>query len=341
MIDIRRLEILRELDRCGTVAATAQAVHLTPSAVSQQLAALAREAGTPMLERDGRRVRLSEAARVLLAHAHAIFTQLEHAEADLAAFRRGSGGTVRIGTFNSAIEKLGVPAVDTLAHDHGIRAELQDVDTDLAADAHLLARAIDVAIVEGERPLGRPGSALDPRLQDWHLADDPMDLLLPQGHRLAQRDDVRLADLADDDWILARPGSSYSRIAATACEDVGFVPRGRHHTTEFVGLVALVAAGQGVALLPRLVQHVFRHEPVVLKQPSDRIPLRRIGLRIRAGSAEQPHIAPTLAAIRRAAAALRQTGPAAEPLDEPAVRTPGRVTTSPTNQRPARPGARD
>lgn len=304
MIDLRRLEILRELDRCGTVAAAAQAVHLTPSAVSQQLAALAREAGTPMLERDGRRVRLTEAARVLLGHAHAIFTRLEHAEADLAAFRRGAGGSVRIGTFNSAIERLGVPAVDALAAGHGIRAELQDVDSDLAADALLLSRGIDIAIMEGEQPLGRPGGRTDPRLEDDHLADDPMDLLLPADHRLADRPTVRLADLADDDWILARPGSSYSRIATTACQEVGFSPRGRHHTTEFVGLVALVAAGQGVALLPRLVQHVFRHEPVVRRAPTDRVPVRRIGLRIRSGTAQQPHIAPAIAAIRRAAAAL-------------------------------------
>lgn len=310
VIDIRRLEILRELDRCGTVAATAQAVHLTPSAVSQQLAALAREAGTPMLERDGRRVRLTEAARILLSHAHAIFTRLEHAEADLAAFRRGAGGSVRIGTFNSAIERLGVPAVDALARDHGIRAELQDVDSDLVADSLLLARGIDVAIMEGEQPLGQPGGVTDPRLEDDHLVDDPMDLLLPTGHRLADRSQVRLADLADDDWILARPGSSYSRIAATACADVGFTPRGRHHTTEFVGLVALVAAGQGVALLPRLVQHVFRHEPVVRKQPTDRIPVRRIGLRIRAGTGQQPHIGPTIAAIRSAADALRESSAA-------------------------------
>src|SRR6476469_7209032 len=97
MIDVRKLEILRELDRCGTVAATAEAVHLTASAVSQQLAALSREAGTPMLEPDGRRVRLTAAAEMLLAHAHEIFTHLEHAEADLASFRRGQAGTVRLG----------------------------------------------------------------------------------------------------------------------------------------------------------------------------------------------------------------------------------------------------
>ena len=115
MIDVRKLEILRELDRCGTIAATALAVHLTPSAVSQQLAALSREAGTPMLEPDGRRVRLTEAAQLLLSHAHQIFTHLEHAESDLAAFRRGDAGTVRLGTFSSAVKALAVPVISDLA----------------------------------------------------------------------------------------------------------------------------------------------------------------------------------------------------------------------------------
>src|ERR1700712_4062378 len=122
MIDVRRLEILRELDRCGTIAATAEVVHLTPSAVSQQLAALSREAGTPMLEPDGRRVRLTAAADLLLRHAHEVFTHLEAAESDLAAFRRGDAGVVRLGAFPTAIRGVVVPV---LAELRGSRLELQ------------------------------------------------------------------------------------------------------------------------------------------------------------------------------------------------------------------------
>ena len=139
MIDVRKLEILRELDRCGTIAATAAAVHLTPSAVSQQLATLSREAGTPMLEPDGRRVRLTEAAQLLLSHAHQIFTHLEHAESDLAAFRRGDAGTVRLGTFSSAVKAIAVPVISDLATRTKLRVEIREVEPEDALDALLPA----------------------------------------------------------------------------------------------------------------------------------------------------------------------------------------------------------
>ena len=145
MIDVRKLEILRELDRCGTIAATALAVHLTPSAVSQQLATLSREAGTPMLEPDGRRVRLTEAAQLLLSHAHQIFTHLEHAESDLAAFRRGDAGTVRVGTFSSAVKALAVPLISDLATRSRLRVEIREVEPEEAIDA-LLSRTVDVSM---------------------------------------------------------------------------------------------------------------------------------------------------------------------------------------------------
>ena len=138
MIDLRRLELLREFARCGTVAATAEAVFLTPSAVSQQLAALSREVGTPMLEPDGRRVRLTEAAEMLLAHAHEIFTHLEHAEADLAAFRGGRSGTVRLGGFPTSIRAVAVPAIGMVRDRCGIQVRVLQVAAEEAADALLV-----------------------------------------------------------------------------------------------------------------------------------------------------------------------------------------------------------
>src|SRR3954453_17943706 len=170
MIDLRRLEILRELDRCGTIAATADAVHLTPSAVSQQLASLSREAGTPMLEPDGRRVRLTAAAELLLRHAHEVFTHLEHAESDLAQFRAGKAGTVRVGAFASAIRRLCAPMLSSLERQSGIRVEIQEVND--AANA-LLARKVDVALTMalGHGTADVRGSD-DPRLDSWPLLDD-------------------------------------------------------------------------------------------------------------------------------------------------------------------------
>ncbi len=162
MIDLRRLEILRELDRCGTIAATAEAVHLTASAVSQQLATLSREAGTPMLEADGRRVRLTAAAQLLLRHAHEVFTHLEHAESDLAAFRRGDAGVVRLGAFPTAIRGVAVPVIAALQGSK-LEVQIREVQPEHAVDA-LLGRSVDMALTltGSAEVLG----ADDPRLRD-------------------------------------------------------------------------------------------------------------------------------------------------------------------------------
>src|SRR6478736_4256293 len=301
MIDVRKLEILRELDRCGTIAATALAVHLTPSAVSQQLASLSREAGTPMLEPDGRRVRLTEAAQLLLSHAHQIFTHLEHADSDLAAFRRGDAGTVRLGTFSSAVKALAVPVISDLATRTRLRVEIREVEPEESIDA-LLSRTVDVSMTLASSQL-LPNEN-DQRLYTEHLLDDIEDVALPFDHPLADRAEIELADLADADWILARPGVPCWQLAREACERAGFVPRARHYADEFIGVVGLVAAGHGVSLLPRLAQADFANEPIVLRPVAGVSPVRRIGAQIRAGTADQPHIAPVLESLRRISAAV-------------------------------------
>lgn len=301
MIDVRKLEILRELDRCGTITATAAAVHLTPSAVSQQLAALSREAGTAMLEPDGRRVRLTEAAQLLLSHAHQIFTHLEHAESDLAAFRKGDAGTVRLGTFSSAVKAIAVPVISDLASRTRLRLEIREVEPEDTVD-NLLARTVDVSLTLASTDL-LPGQD-DQRLHSEHLLDDVMDVALPFDHPLADRAEIEMADLWDEDWILARPNVPCWRLAREACERGGFVPRARHYADEFIGVVGLIAAGHGVSLLPRLAQPEFVHEPIVLRPVAGISPVRRIGAQIRAGTADQPHIAPVLDSLRRIAAAV-------------------------------------
>jgi len=299
MIDVRKLEILSELDRCGTIGATAAAVHLTASAVSQQLASLSREAGTPMLEPDGRRVRLTEAAKLLLSHAHQIFAHMEYAESDLAAYRRGDAGTVRLGTFSSAIKSIAVPVVSDLARRSRLRVEIREVEPENAIDG-LLARHVDVAVTLaiGDVLVGQD----DQRMHSEHLLDDVMDVALPFGHRLAARAEVDLADLRDADWILATPGVPCWRITHDACERAGFRPRVRHYADEFVGVVGLISAGHGVSLVPRLAQPEFVGEAIVLRPVAGVTPVRRIGAQIRAGTADQPHIAPVLDALRRTAA---------------------------------------
>ncbi len=299
MIDVRKLEILRELDRCGTITATAAAVHLTPSAVSQQLAALSKEAGTPMLEPDGRRVRLSEAATLLLSHAHQIFTHLEHAESDLAAFRRGDAGTVRVGTFSSAVKAIAVPLISDIATRTRLRVEIRGVEPEDAIDA-LLARTVDVSMTLATSDL-LPGQH-DKRIRSEHLLDDVMDVALPFDHPLAHQETIELAELSDADWILAQPGVPCWQLTRDACERAGFVPKARHYADGFVGVVGLISAGHGVALIPRLAQPDFVNEPIVLRPVAGVSPVRRIGAQIRSGTANQPHIAPVLESLRRISA---------------------------------------
>ncbi|MET3804816.1 DNA-binding transcriptional LysR family regulator [Nakamurella sp. UYEF19] len=307
MIDLRRLEILRELDRCGTIAATAAVVHLTPSAVSQQLAALSREAGTPMLEPDGRRVRLTAAAELLLRHAHEVFTHLEHAESDLAAFRRGDAGTVRLGAFPTAIRGVAVPVIAQLA-DSRLDLRISEVQPENAVDA-LLGRQVDIALTltGGAELLG----ADDPRLADEYLLDDIMDVALPRDHRLAGLEEIDLREMVDEDWITHAPGVPCWTAMRAACARAGFVPRSRHHADDFTGAVALVAAGQGVCLLPRLAQGPFTSDPIVILPVSGEPPMRRIAAQFRAGTHDQPHIAPVLEALRAVARAHAASAPAA------------------------------
>ncbi len=298
MIDLRRLEILRELARCGTIAATAEAVHLTPSAVSQQLAALSKEAGTAMLEPDGRRVRLTAAAEMLLTHAHEIFTHLEHAEADLSSFRRGQAGIVRIGGFPTSIRGIAVPAMRMVAARSGLQVAVVQVHAEAAEDA-LLSRTIDVAMT-----LTPPGTAVvgrDPRFQSEHLLDDILDVVLPTDHRLAGQSEVDLAELRDEDWIGYTGGYCWN-VTVEACARAGFTPRAVHSVDDDTAMMALVGAGAGVATVPRLAQEGWYADPVVVRPAAGEPPIRRIALEYRAGTAAQPHIAPLLDVLRELAA---------------------------------------
>jgi DNA-binding transcriptional LysR family regulator len=262
------------------------------------LAALSKEVGTPVIEQDGRRVRLTAAAELLLRHAHEIFTHLEHAESDLAQFRAGKAGTVRVGAFASAIRSLCAPMLSSLERQSGIRVEIQEVND--AANA-LLARKVDIALTMalGHGTADVRGSD-DPRLDSWPLLDDVMDMALPLNHPLAGETSVHLSDLAADDWILGQSGTSCWRIARDACAESGFTPRTRHQAEDYSGFVALIAAGAAVGLLPRLAQEPFRHDPIALI-PVVGSPARHIVVQYRAGTENQPHIKPVLDAFHQIA----------------------------------------
>jgi molybdate transport repressor ModE-like protein len=298
MIDVRRLRVLRALADHGTVAAAAQALHLTPSAVSQQLAALEREVGQPVVERRGRGLILTGAGDVLLEHAHALFAQLERAEADVAAHGRGELGTVVVGAFPTALASVAAPAVQALAESHPrLGVELLDVESPHCFAA-LAEERIDVAISMESASAPAPD---DPRFARRRLLDDPLDAVLPAGHPLAKRSAIALEALAGETWVGPSPGTSCLEVTLAGCAAAGFTPRLTHRTNDFATLMTFVAADLGVALVPRLAQSQVP-PGVALVPLRGEPPARRVFAATRRGSEARPIVAAMLDALATAAA---------------------------------------
>lgn len=294
--DIKKLRILRTLAEQGTVTATAEALHMTPSAVSQQLTNLAKALGVPLLEAQGRRVRLTDAAHLVLRHAEAVFAQLERADAELTGYLAGEAGEVRIGAFSTAVPVLVVPAVAALRRSHpGVEVRVRETE---AAESYelLSAGVVDLALsLAAHAPTAR-----DPRFTRRTLLEDPLDVALPPDHPLAGSGELRLADLSGDPWIYGGSGP-WSEITRNACEAAGFVPEQAHSASGWTAILAMVEAGMGVALVPRMV--ASRASGVAVRDlPHDR-PTRHVIAALRRGSESAPAVAHVLAALRAVAAA--------------------------------------
>ncbi|MEV5607202.1 LysR family transcriptional regulator [Streptomyces sp. NPDC052225] len=300
-LDPRRLAVLRELRRRGTLAATAEALHLTPSAVSQQIAALAREAGAPLTERAGRGVRLTGQARILLDHADRIAAQLERARTDLAAYEQGARGTITIGAFSSGILGLLPATLRTLAEQlpevevRVVEAQPPDVFTALDAGQIDLVVAVDFAATPPHT---------DRRYTRTDLLTDILDLALPPGHPLAATPAPALRDLATERWIVGDAASCCGAVTRSVCAAAGFTPDIRHEIDDWASVAALVGAGAGVALMPRLVQEILQRRELPLRTlaaPGCASPSRNVFAAVRAGAEANPVLTEVVAALRQAA----------------------------------------
>jgi DNA-binding transcriptional LysR family regulator len=253
MLDVRRLRLLSELSERGTVTAVAEALAYTPSAVSQQLATLEREAGVPLLERQGRRLVLTDAGRGLVEHAAAVIARLELAESELAAAAGDEvAGRVRVAAFQTAASALVLPLLGTIGGEHPkLRLELIELEAEEAFE--LLRRAeVDLALAEEYDYSPRPR---DPSLARQDICRDPLVLVLPEAHPLVAADPetVPLAALAGEAWATPRSGTAFDDSMVRACRALGgFEPDRRHRSNDLAVLEALVAAGEAVALLPSL-----------------------------------------------------------------------------------------
>ncbi|MFF8615807.1 LysR family transcriptional regulator [Streptomyces sp. NPDC015350] len=302
--DLKKLRILRTLRDRGTVTATAEALLMTPSAVSQQLSNLSRQLGVPLLEARGRRVRLTDAAHLVLRHAEAVFAQLERADAELTGYLRGEAGEVRIAAFSTAVPALVVPAVRRLrAEDRpgpGVRVREAE-----AAQAYelLAAGEVDLALsLAAHAPTAR-----DPRFTVLPLLADRLDVALPADHRLAAAPALRLAELSGDPWIFGGSGP-WSQITTAACEAAGFVPEQAHSASGWTAILAMVEAGMGVALVPRMAsaQRCVRDGVVMRALDADQ-PRRHVAAAVRHGAERGPGVARVLAALTAAAESFTST----------------------------------
>jgi DNA-binding transcriptional LysR family regulator len=284
MLDVKRLRLLSELARRGTIAAVARTVGYTPSAVSQSLAQLEREAGVALLERDGRRVRLTPAARDLVRRADRILQELDAAEAALAAEHETVKGALVIGAFPSAATALVVPAVGQLAVRH---PELDCTIREHEPEEGIpLLRAGELDLLLSESYDG-VADAPAGGLERHPLLTEPLLLVLPDGQAPADLDVVP--------WIGGLAGTQYAAALELACRAAGLQPRFAHRADEASVHVALVAAGLGIGLLPALA---CTPAPGVRFTEFEHAPRRHVFALARRGAARRPTVAAALQALR-------------------------------------------
>lgn len=294
-IDPRRLRVLLQLRQCGTITAAARTLALTTSAVSQQLSTLADELGVPLLVRQGRRVRLTPQAEILVGHAQAIDWQLERALADLAAFEAGTLGQIAVGGFSTAILALIAPALERVrARRPGLQVIVHQV-APAECYSSLDRGDLDVAVTVDYRKNPPQG---DGRYWRQELLEDPFLVALPRDHRLAARSAVDLRSLAKEGLILERGAGPCQDAILAAFVAAGVVPTIRHHVGNWAAVLRLVTAGCGVGVIPALALSDLAPPRVALRPPagSQRFH-RRFHAVVRAGAEHSPCIVPVLEAL--------------------------------------------
>ena len=260
-MDVRGLEALRAVRTQGGVTAAAAVLHLTPSAVSQQLAVLGREAGVALTERVGRGLRLTDAGHALADAAVDVAVALERARAACEEFTGRPSGVVRVSAFPSAARTLLPALLARAAAMGGVRLECSDEDVALD-DFVALTDRVDVVVAH--RPDGGGGWEGAAPVRVVPLLREPLDVAVARDHELASRDAVTPEDLSDLDWITVREGFPVATVLDAVAARSGTTPRIAHRINDFPVAEALVAGGHGVSLLPR---YTSGHHPGVVLLP--------------------------------------------------------------------------
>jgi DNA-binding transcriptional LysR family regulator len=289
MLDVRRLRVLREVAARGSFSAAADALHFTQSAVSQQIAALEKEAGMPLVERSARGVRLTHAGEVLVRHTDVILARLADAEAELDAISGLRGGRLRMASFPTAGATIAPRAIARFRELHpDVELTLMPAEAPESIEK-LRAGEVDVALLIDVPWDPAPADGVD-RI---HLLDDPMFVCLPRAHPAASKAKLRVEDLSDDPWLLGT-GSTCPDVAILlrACGAAGFEPRIAFNSDDYLAIQGFVAAGMGVALIPDLALVTVRDDVIIRE-----IAPRPIVRRITAGTLTGGYVSPAAAAM--------------------------------------------
>ena len=279
MLDVRRMRVLKSVAEEGSIAAAAQALSFTPSAVSQQIATLEREAGVSLVERGPRSIRLTDAGRALVEHTEGILASLEAAEAEIQAIAGVRGGILRLASFPTAYATIMPAAIAEFRSRHpAVELTLTEADP-LMSLARVKSGELDLALLYEYDYIPLPE---EDALERDILTDDPIRVLLPRGHRETRRRAVSLDTLAEERWITSTARSSCHEFVSRACRAAGFEPSIGFESDDHGVWQGLVAAGVGVALAPDLaLEHLH---PGVEAKPVALQPLkRRIYTAYRAG----------------------------------------------------------
>jgi DNA-binding transcriptional LysR family regulator len=313
MLDIRRLRMLHEFATRGSIARTAEALGYTPSAVSQQLAVLEREAGTPLLDRTARSAGLTDAGRRLAAHAERILAMVEEAEADLSAQAAQPSGRVVVTAFPSAAVAFAPALARSLRAHQQLSLLLRQSSP---AEGLQLVRTGEVEVAIVDDWTGRLAANMDVVegtdhgqgvLSYYHLVRDPLVLVVARGHRAAEPDrPVDLRALRNEPWLAAPSGEPSRQAADRLLAAVGLTPP---VPSEFEGLgtvANLVARGLGIAIMPRLAVGAYERRVVVRELPAGLDLARDVFAVARTASMLRPSVAVILGSLRGAARSMAQ-----------------------------------
>lgn len=298
-MDVRRLELLRELSERGSITAVARATNRTASAVSQQLKVLEREAGVPLTEPAGRGIQLTGAGRMLAQTATEVATAIAHAEAVWKDFTEAPQGVVTLTIFPTGGQMLLPGVLSAVAHVPGLELVASDQDAKLPDFADLTP---DFDIVVADAPVILPawrerGLAVVP------LLTEPLDVAMPEGHPLAAKESLSPKDVIDETWIGVPVGFPFDRVLQQVEVATGGNARVAQRFADNDVVEAVVAAGHGIAILPRYTTR--DHENGLTTRPLRGITAeRRIAALMRPDRAERLSVRRVIEALRAEAAQI-------------------------------------